>query len=196
MTSESRGSEAATADRPATSDDVLVRRAALGDRSAFAALVRRHAPAMFRYAVSMLDGDVHDAEDATQNALAKAWEHLPGFRNDAAIRTWLFRITANEVRALRRSRRSVPTEDWLLHDLPAPAEVQPEDTLDADELRSALLSALSELPWRQRACWVLAEQEGLSYQEIAEALETTVGVVRGQLHRARATLAARMAHWR
>ena len=177
-------------------DRVLARRAALGDREAFAALVRRHGPAMFRYAVTMLHGDVHDAQDAVQNALAKAWQHLPEFRFAASLRTWLFRITANEVYALRRGRRPVPVDNALLSPLPASAEEEPGRVVEGIELEEALSTALAELPWRQRACWVLAEQEGFTYQQIAEALDVSVGIVRGQLHRARATLAVRMAQWR
>lgn len=177
-------------------DAALARRAALGDRDAFADIVRRHGPAMFRYASTMLDGDVHDAEDAVQNALIKAWQHLPGFRGESSLRTWLHRITANEVLASRRRRRPIPVDDGLLTPQPSAARERPEERLAHEELHRALRVALSELPWRQRACWILAEQEELSYAEIAAVLGTSVTVVRGQLHRARRTLAARLALWR
>lgn len=66
----------------------------------------------------------------------------------------------------------------------------------AGELREVLELALTELPWRQRAVWLLREIEELSYTEIAEILHTTPTVVRGRLHRARASLKVRMAQWR
>jgi RNA polymerase sigma-70 factor (ECF subfamily) len=177
-------------------DGALARRATLGDRTAFAEIVHRHGPGMFRYAMTMLDGDVHDAEDAVQNALTKAWQHLPRFRAESSLRTWMYRITANEVLALRRRRRPIAVDDQLMQPVPAPAGEQPEQVLSEQELRHALSEALGELPWRQRACWILAEYEEMTYEQIAEALDTQVTVVRGQLHRARTTLATRMARWK
>ncbi len=182
--------------RPSADDEALARWAALGDRSAFADIVGRHGPGMFRYATTMLDGNVHDAEDAVQNALTKAWQHLPRFRGESSLRTWMYRITANEVLALRRRRRPISLDDRLLEPMRAPEEDQPEQRLSERELRQALSAALSELPWRQRACWILAEYEEMTYEQIADALDTEVTVVRGQLHRARRTLAIRMARWR
>lgn len=173
-----------------------MRRAALGDRAAFAALVRRYGPALFRYATTMLDGNLHDAEDVVQSAVTKAWPALRQFRAEASVKTWLFRITANEALAMRRRRRPVPVDDRLLHPRPAPAHDEPQQRYAASELRDALQAALSELPWRQRAAWLLAEQEHMTYEQIARTLDTTETVVRGQLHRARATLAIRLEEWR
>jgi RNA polymerase sigma-70 factor (ECF subfamily) len=177
-------------------DAVLARRAGLGDRVAFAELVHRHGPSLFGYALHMLDGDLQDAEDATQAAWIKAWQHIDGFRGQAALRTWLFRIMANEVHNSRRRRRPVAVDDSLLEPLPAHRHLEPESQLSSGELRQALEVALRELPWRQRASWLLREVEGLPYGEIADLLDTTPTVVRGQLHRARRTLAVRMVQWR
>ncbi len=177
-----------------TDDRELVRRAALGDRAAFATVVDRHGPAMFRYALSMLDGDAGAAEDAVQEALTSAWVHLPDFRAESALSTWLLRITANAVHQARRRRRPVVVDDWLLESPTAPL-ADPAVRVEHTELWAALSLALTELPWRQRACWVLRELEGLPYGEIAEVLGTSTTVVRGQLHRARATLAVRMRQW-
>lgn len=177
------------------SDHELARQAAMGDRYAFAEIFDRHAGAMFRYAIHMLDGDTDEAEEAVQEALTQAWAHLPQFRGDSALRTWLFRITANCVLSARRSRRPIIADDWLL-DLPAGPATDPVAHTQHEELWAALHDALTELPWRQRASWLLRELEGLPYEEIADILDTTPTVIRGQLHRARRTLAARMAQWR
>lgn len=177
-------------------DSSLARRAALGDRDAFAEIFHRHAASMFRYAKHMLDGDSDEAEDAVQDALIKAWQHLPGFRGDAALRTWLFRITANEVMNARRRRRPVPVDDQLLTTSPDRPDSDPARQFRHVELWESLSVALTELPWRQRASWLLKEMEGMTYAEIATVLETSPTVVRGQLHRARRTLAVRMAQWR
>lgn len=177
-------------------DGALARRAALGDREAFTAIFDRHAEAMFRYARHMLGGHVEDAEDAVQIALVKAWQKLPDFRGEAALRTWLFKITANEVRAHRRRARPVSVDDQLLANVPEKVSSDPARVLADAELWEVLAVALAELPWRQRASWVLRELEGFSYDDIAEVLDTTPTVVRGQLHRARRTVATRMEQWR
>lgn len=179
-----------------SNDHDLAQQAALGDRSAFAEIFDRHAATMFRYAVHMLDGDVDEAEEAVQEALTQAWLHLPQFRGDSALQTWLFRITANCVLSARRSRRpKAATEDWLLN-VPAGPAADPVAHTQHEELWAALGAALSELPWRQRASWLLRELDGLAYEEIADILDTSPTVVRGQLHRARRTLALRLAQWR
>jgi len=183
-------------DEPA-SDGALARRAALGDREAFAQIFHRHAEAMHRYATHMLHGHPDDAEDAVQAALVKAWQHLPSYRGEASLRTWLFTITANEVRGHRRKVRPTPVDDQLLVDRPAPRSTSdPASVLLQAELWEVLSVALGELPWRQRASWVLRELEDFSYEDIAVVLGTTPTVIRGQLHRARRSVAVRMDQWR
>lgn len=178
------------------SDEALAIQAALGDREAFAQIVVRLGPGMHRYALTMLDNDFHGAEDAVQEALAKAWLALPRFRGESSLRTWLFRITANEVLSARRRRRPVSLDDGLLHSVPATPDEQPQSRLAERELVQALQEALAELPWRQRAAWILREVEQMPYAQIAVVLQTSETVVRGQLHRARRTLAVRMGQWR
>ena len=185
-----------TIEGTARSDEALARSAALGDRFAFAELARRHGPALFRYAARMLTGQHHAAEDALQEALVKAWLALPDFRGDASVRTWLFRLVANECATSRRRRRPQPVDDGLLEMMPGRDGYRPDSAAVAADLRAALEDALDELPWRQRASWMLREVEGLSYAEIAEVLGVGPAVVRGQLHRARSTLAVRMEQWR
>lgn len=177
-------------------DPVLARRAALGDRQAFAEIFDRHASALYRYALRMLNGDHQAAEDALQDALTMAWLKMDSFRGDSALRTWLFRLIANACIDGRRRRRPIAVDDNLLEVLATDTAPGPHEAATAEELRQALDVALLELPWRQRASWLLREIEGLSYAEIAKVLDTNTAVVRGQLHRARATLAVRMVQWR
>ena len=177
-------------------DQVLARRAALGDRGAFTEIFHRHGPAMYRYALHMLGGQAADAEDAVQNAWIRVWLHLDTFRGDAQLRTWLFSVLAREVSSLRSRRRPVTIEDTLLADLADDAAPGPDEQVSQAGLQRALLHALWQLPWRQRACWILCELDGLSYEQAARVLQTSVTVVRGQLHRARKELAVRMAEWR
>lgn len=176
-------------------DAELARRAGLGDRRAFASIVDRHGSAMFRFARRMLNND-HDAEDVVQEALIRAWRGLPDYRGEAQVRTWLLTLTVNRARTARGRRTATPVDNALLSSQAAPAEREPLAALLSSELVAALDTALAELPWRQRAVWLLFEVEGLSYAATAATLGTTTGSVRGQLHRARRTLAARLARWR
>ena len=177
------------------SDAALARAARLGDVEAFAAIVDRHGPVMRRYARFIL-GDDDDASDATQDALVSAWRGLDSFRGDSALRTWLFTLVSRRAADLQRRRRPLPVSD---EDLEQHLESVSDPALGGaleDELVVALQSALPELPWHQRACWLLREIEGLSYDEIATALGITPDRVRGYLHRGREALARRMEAWR
>jgi RNA polymerase sigma-70 factor (ECF subfamily) len=179
------------------SDSALVRRAGMGDRGAFAELFERHSSATFRYAVHMLDGDEHVAQDVVQDAWIKAWMHLPDFRGDSAFRTWLIRIAVREVYSARRRRRPIPIDDeQLRRHLDERSNASGDPAESAAGLSDALAVELLRLPWRQRAVWLLREFEGLSYEEMAGLTDTSVTTVRGQLHRARRTLAIRMEQWR
>jgi len=178
------------------SDIVLARRAGLGDKAAFAVIFARHAEGLHRYALRMLDGDHQAAEDAVQEALTKAWLRIDAFRGESALRTWLFRLVANECRSARRRRRPIAVDDGLFHERDDDTFPEPEAQTASNEFRQVLELALRELPWRQRAAWLLREIEGLSYIEIGEVLHTSPTVIRGQLHRARASLKVRMKEWR
>jgi len=168
----------------------------MGDKTAFTIIFDRHGASLHRYALRMLDGDHQAAEDAVQEALTKAWLNIAAFRGDSALRTWLFRLTANECHNSRRRRRPVAVDDGLFYARNDETFPEPHDQASSNAFREVLDRALIELPWRQRAAWLLREIEGLSYAEIAQVLHTTPAVVRGQLHRARATLKVRMAQWR
>lgn len=186
------------------SDNVLARRAGLGDRAAFEELFARLFPATLRYATRLLDGDERSAEDAVQDAWVKAWRALPDFEGRSKVSTWLFTIVQREVFQRRRRTRPLAVDDRILEPLGrdeqaglgAARRVDPEQEAEYGDLWRTLTLALGELPWTQRAAWTLRELEGFSYAEIAHVLDTTPTVVRGQLHRARRSLAIRMEQWR
>lgn len=174
-----------------TSDDTLRRAAALGDADAFAEILQRHGPAVFRYARRLLN-DRGDAEEVVQDAFVAAWKAIPDFRGDASLRTWLFTITGRKAVDLLRKRRPTPVDDDAFSGLTA-VSADPGTT---SGLLAALDAALAELPYLQRAVWLLREIEQMSYAEIAATLHTTPTVVRGQLARARAALQQRLEEWR
>ena len=196
-----------TTERPdlgEASEAALARRAGLGDRAAYAELFSRLFPGSFRFALRMLDGDEALAEDAVQEAWVKAWRKLPDFRGGSKFSTWLFTIVTREALDVRRRTRPLAVDNDLLEPLTQrstlaqgpSSDTDPHQALMARELWENLTLALSELPWRQRASWLLRELEDFSYDDIARVLDTTPTVVRGQLHRARRTLAIRMEQWR
>jgi RNA polymerase sigma-70 factor, ECF subfamily len=156
-------------------------------------------------------GSVHDAEDLVQETYLRAWRGYESFEERAALRTWLYRIATTAcLRALEnRARRVLPTglgdgsidpdaslggdgsaHDWLE---PIPDTLMfetPEDAVTARQsVRLAVMTALQELPVRQRAVLILRDVVQFSAAEVAELLETTPAAVNSSLQRARARLA-------
>ncbi|PWJ52802.1 RNA polymerase sigma-70 factor, ECF subfamily [Quadrisphaera granulorum] len=180
-------------------DDVLARRARVGDREAFAQLVDRHGPALHRYASRMLD-DPSETADCLQDAFADAWRGLPGWEGRAQVRTWLFTLVTHAVRRhqsrhLRKTPKPVDDEQ-LRTRVGASTSSDPARIVEMEDFVRALDAALGTLPEGQRSAWLLREVEGLSYAEIAEISAATPDVVRGRLSRARASLEVAMEDWR
>ena len=164
----------------------LVTRAQNGDRNAFSELVRTHAQGVLNVIYRMC-GDIQVAEDAAQETFIQAWLRLPSYRPQASLRNWLFRIAVNmAIDMLRKEKRILPgaVEDLNLTDLgPSP------ETLAASSERTEMVQeAVLALPEASRAVLVLREYEGLSYQEIADALDIPVGTVMSRLNYARKLL--------
>lgn len=175
-------------------DLTLVVRAQEGDTRAFEALVRRHQRMLYRLAVRLLDSS-SDAEDAVQEAFVTAWRRLEGFRGEAAFSSWMYRIVTNRcLRVLSRRRSAIPLEN--LDDRPGPDGASPEQAAESGDRAAALRRALQALPPDQRACWVLRELHGLSYEDIAAIVGSGPEAVRGRLYRARRRLAEVMTPWR
>jgi RNA polymerase sigma-70 factor (ECF subfamily) len=161
----------------------LTLRAQRGDAQAYEDLVRPHQEIAFRVAY-IITRNAADAEDATQDALVKAWRALGRFRADEPLRPWLLRIVANEARNRRRSagRR----ERLVLRAAASSGEAAPSPEATAlDRLeRAELLRVLDELPAAARevlACRFLLE---LSEEETAAALDVPVGTVKSRTSRA------------
>jgi RNA polymerase sigma-70 factor (ECF subfamily) len=163
----------------------LVARARTGDRDAFAELVRRYQRLVFAVSYRLL-GDPDLAEDVAQETFIRAFLSLEHFRG-TTMRAWLLRIAHNaaldQLRASAR-RRTVPLEHASEH---ASVDV-PEPGIEQAGLRAALEAALAALPVEQRAVVVLADVEGLPYEEIAQTLGLPLGTVKSRLARARMRL--------
>ncbi len=180
-------------DGDAPDDAELVARARDGeDLAAFEELVRRHRDAAYRVALRICRNGA-DAEDVTQEALVRAWRSLGAFRGDARFSTWLYRIVTNL--ALNRVTRRREDATAEVPEPPGGSELDPALRAEAGERLEVVVEALDALTPDQRACLVLREVEGLSYEELADVLDTTVQAVKGRLFRARSEIAAVLARY-
>jgi RNA polymerase sigma-70 factor (ECF subfamily) len=172
--------------------DDLLARLARRDEAAFAELIRHHFDRIYRIAWRVLGGAA-DAEDVAQEAFLKAYRALASFRGDSAFYTWLYRIAINTAKNALVSNRRRPVDFDL--DLQDPEQYDrharlkegdtPEGVLLTEEIRNVVERAMEQLPEDLRTAIVLRELEGLSYEEIAEAMDCPVGTVRSRIFRAR-----------
>lgn len=176
-------------------DSVLVVRAAEGDDDAFELLVRRHSPVLLRLATRLL-GDRADAEDAVQDSFVNAWRRLPEFRRHSAFLTWMYRIVTNRCLNLLRARRPTSDLDAVAEPSAPDHQASPTRAAESSAAAAAMSRALDGLSAEQRACWVLRELHGLSYDEIADSVGITHQAVRGRIYRARRHLMEAMDAWR
>nr|WP_078509070.1 sigma-70 family RNA polymerase sigma factor [Streptomyces zinciresistens] len=170
-------------------------RAAEGDEDAFAVLVQRHAPALIRLAARLL-GDAAEAEDAVQDAFISAWRRLPEFQGQASFGTWTYRIVTNRCLNVLRSRRPVAPLESAGDPAAAEHTSSPERLAEARDAVRELREALETLSPEQRACWVLRELDGHSYEFIAEAVGLSQEAVRARVFRARRRLTRALGAWR
>jgi RNA polymerase sigma-70 factor (ECF subfamily) len=159
--------------------------------AAFEQLVRCNQTLVYRVALRML-GNEEDAQDATQDAFVDAWRALPSFRGESSLETWVYRIITNRCLNLLRTRHSAEP----LSETREASTGRPNQLAETSSELDALKEAIVSLPPDQRATLVLRELEGLSYEEIAHVLGTTVPAVKGRLHRARLELLHAMREWR
>ncbi len=158
-------------------------RAARGDAAAFAAVYEDFQPALYRYCRSILRDD-HDAQDALQSTMLRAFAALRHETRDFELRPWLFRIAHNEAISILRRRR--PTNE-LDENAGGDDDATPDRVAMRADLR-ALQGDLDALPERQRAALVLRELNGLSHQEIASVLEITPGLAKQAIFQGRTAL--------
>ena len=194
-------------------DPALLEAAQGGDEGAFARLVEPYRRELHAHCYRML-GSVHDAEDAVQEALLRAWRALPRFEGRSSLRSWLYRIATNtSLDAIgRRPKRVLPPGYTAASDpadgpgMPlaesAWVEPYPDETLEVEDGRAApearyeqreavelaFITALQNLPPRQRAVLISREVLGFSAAEVAESMDSTTASVNSALQRARKTV--------
>lgn len=174
----------------------LIKRAKAGDEAAFRQLVDAYSKRIYNIGLRML-GNSEDAADMTQEALIKIYRSLPGFRGDAAFSTWVYRISLNTCRdalrtAYRRHERvfsDFGEDDTANADFDvADYSAMPENLYIEGEETRFLLRLIDGLSPKYRLVVTMREISGLSYQEIADAANLSVGTVKSRLNRARAAM--------
>lgn len=182
-------------------DALLVERVKQGDQRAFALLVAKYERRVQRL-LSRLVRDSAEIEDITQEAFIKAYRALPQFRGESAFYTWLYRIAINTAKnyLATKSRRPVTVgefqgaDDGEFFDLGDVVEDNntPDAVLHSRQVAEAVNAAIEALPEDLKAAITLREIEGLSYEEIAQAMDCPIGTVRSRIFRAREAIAHRL----
>lgn len=168
-------------------DDDLVGRALRGDREAFVAILHRYDRALRALATKLFAADQHRMEDALQDAYLRAYRSLSGFRRDADIGTWLYRITYNAcIDELRRAARQPDPVDTTDAGWDGPSARPGPDVTVSDN--DATARALAALPPDQRVAVVLVDGEGFDREAAARILGVPLGTVASRLSRGRARI--------
>ncbi len=174
------------------SDAQLVERVQRGDKRAFDLLVVKYQHKVLKL-IGRLISNPTEAEDVAQDAFIKAYRALKSFRGDSAFYTWLYRIAINTAKNALVSKGRRPADFNLDMQDPEQYEMQarlregdtPEGLLLTEEIRQTVQLAMQDLPEDLRTAISLRELDGLSYEEIAEAMDCPVGTVRSRIFRAR-----------
>jgi len=183
-----------------TTDNDLVVRVQQGDKSAFDLLVLKYQYRVVKL-VSRYVREPADALDVAQEAFLKAYRALPRFRGDSAFYTWLYRIAINTAKnhlaAVARRPREVDlgtNEDGERFEVESLQSdlATPERMVLTDEIRANLADALERLPEDLREALLLREVDGLSYEDIAQAMDCPIGTVRSRIFRAREAIDQRL----
>ena len=181
-------------------DQQLVERVQRGDKRAFDLLVSKYQRKLGRL-LSRFIRDPAEVEDVAQEAFIKAYRALPSFRGDSAFYTWLYRIGINTAKNyLVATGRRAPTSTELdaeeAEGLDSAEQLRdlntPENQLMSRQVGETVNQTLESLPEELRVALTLREIEGLSYEEIAEAMQCPVGTVRSRIFRAREAIAEKL----
>ncbi|MES9964492.1 MAG: RNA polymerase sigma factor RpoE [Candidatus Sedimenticola sp. 20ELBAFRAG] len=180
-------------------DQELVARVQRGDKKAFDLLVLKYQQKVANL-VSRYIRDQHETLDVTQEAFIKAYRALPNFRGESAFYTWLYRIAINTAKnfLVAQGRRppgsdvDAETAEQLDVGTRLKEHGTPENHLLEDEIATTVKQAIDDLPEDLRTAITLRELEGMSYEEIARAMDCPVGTVRSRIFRARAAIDTRL----
>jgi RNA polymerase sigma-70 factor (ECF subfamily) len=187
---------------PQDSDLVLVQRTVAGDQRAYGLLVLKYQRRIQRL-IGRMVRDVDLVEDIAQETFIRAYRALHQFRGDAQFYTWLYRIAVNTAKKSLMELKRDPTvsESFLARDDEDETSWQknepisdetPESVLAAKEIAAVVNAAMDELPDDLKQAVTLREIEGLSYEEIAVAMDCPIGTVRSRIFRARESISSKV----
>ena len=161
----------------------VLRKAQRGDERAFSLILRAYETPVFNYVLRLVGGDRALAEDLTQEVFLRVFQGLPKFSLRSKFTTWLFQVTKNrvldELRAVERRPRALVALDDI-----APLEVLDQPVERLEEI-DALWRAVEDLSTDLKMALLLRDVVGLSYTEIADALEVTLATVKWRIYKAR-----------
>ena len=181
-------------------DRQLVARAQRGDKQAFELLVEKYQRKLARL-LSRFIRDPHEVEDVTQEAFIKAYRALPAFRGDSAFYTWLYRIGINTAKNYlmamgRRAPTSTQVEAEEAEGFEEAEQLRdintPESLLLSNEIATTVNATIERLPEELRTAIQMREIEGMSYEDIAKAMDCPIGTVRSRIFRAREAIAEQL----
>jgi RNA polymerase sigma-70 factor (ECF subfamily) len=181
-------------------DRQLVVRAQRGDKQAFELLVEKYQRKLARR-LSRFIRDPAEVEDVTQEAFIKAYRALPAFRGDSAFYTWLYRIGINTAKnyLMAMGRRAPTSTEVEAEDAEGFEEGEqlrdintPESVLLSNEIARTVNATIEQLPEELRTAIQMREIEGMSYEDIAKAMDCPIGTVRSRIFRAREAIAEQL----
>ena len=181
-------------------DQILVEKVQQGDKKAFDVLVLKYQQKVANIVTRYIRDPV-ESLDVTQEAFIKAYRALPNFRGDSAFYTWLYRIAINTAKnyLVSQSRRPPGTDvdaesaEQIDSGERLKDRASPESILLSDEIATTERNAIEALPEELKTAITLRELEGLSYEEIAEAMDCPIGTVRSRIFRAREAIDSQLA---
>ena len=181
-------------------DQILVERAQQGDKRAFDTLVSKYQRKLSRL-ISRFVRDAGEVEDVTQEAFIKAYRALPAFRGESAFYTWLYRIGINTAKnyLVAQGRRAPTSTEFDASEAESMEDGDqlrdfntPESVIMSQQIVQTVNAAMEDLPAELRTAIVMRELEGLSYDEIAVAMDCPIGTVRSRIFRAREAVALKL----
>ena len=189
-------------EKPVDSDAWLVERAVAGDQKAFELLVIKYQRRIQRL-IGRMVRDVDLVEDIAQETFIRAYRALAQFRGDAQFYTWLYRIAVNTAKKFLMDLKRNPTvsennfksdddDETSLVENELTSPDTPDAVLASKEIAQIINTALEALPEELRQAIVLREIEGLSYEEISDAMNCPIGTVRSRIFRAREAISQKV----
>ncbi len=182
---------------------ILLARAQSGDVQAFSSLVGLYEEKAIHTACALL-GNMEDARDAAQEAFVKAWQHLKSFKGNSQFSTWLVRIVINQCKDMMRKKKNVKFFTFFSRE-EEKDEADPMDRFESRqpdsrkavmdrEIEQEVRRSLEKLPFQQKTIFALRYLEGMSLEEIAEAMSLSTGAVKAHLWQAGQKMKKYLAH--